>query len=124
MSAPAWVAYYRNYKRRQLFAILAAGELIADKLPKTPNRTSLMPLIFRCGAGALAARYSIADKTPQARRALLTTVGALSALAFSFGGYFLRKAIVNRTTAKDPVVAVIEDGIMLSTGAALKRIAG
>src|ERR1700682_4373674 len=44
-----------------IFSLLAIGELIADKMPKTPRRTSLVPLLARivtgglCGASLCAA---------------------------------------------------------------------
>src|SRR5438309_3537386 len=41
---PIWAA---------IFTLLAAGEYFADKLPKTPNRTSLGPLIVRLVFGGL-----------------------------------------------------------------------
>ena len=48
-----------------IFSVLAIGELIADKLPKTPKRTALAPLLARiltgglCGASLWAAAGTI-----------------------------------------------------------------
>jgi hypothetical protein len=39
-----------------IFSVLAIGELIADKLPKTPKRTALAPLLARILTGASAER--------------------------------------------------------------------
>ena len=36
-----------------IFSLLAIGELIADKMPKTPSRTSLVPLLARILMGGL-----------------------------------------------------------------------
>jgi uncharacterized membrane protein len=36
-----------------ILSLLAIGELIADKLPKTPSRTSLVPLLARILMGGL-----------------------------------------------------------------------
>src|SRR6266403_975088 len=36
-----------------IFSLLAIGELIADKMPKTPSRTSLVPLLTRILMGSL-----------------------------------------------------------------------
>ena len=33
-----------------MFALLAVGELIGDKLPKTPNRTAALPADWRASA--------------------------------------------------------------------------
>src|SRR2546430_13556787 len=38
---------------RSILSLLAIGELIADKMPKTPSRTSLVPLLARILMGGL-----------------------------------------------------------------------
>ena len=39
-----------------IFSLLAIGELVADKLPNTPKRTALGPLLARILLGGLTAR--------------------------------------------------------------------
>src|SRR6266516_2413528 len=48
-----------------IFSVLAIGELIADKLPKTPKRTALAPLLARILTGGLcgASLWAAAAKT-------------------------------------------------------------
>jgi uncharacterized membrane protein len=121
MSAIAWAAYYRGFKTYPYLGVLAAGEIVADKLPSTPNRISPLPLIFRCAAAAIASRLLIVGQKNQKSRLALSGVSAMSALVFTFGTYSLRKFIVKRARIKDPVVAVVEDSIMLTLGTNLKR---
>src|SRR5215469_9270288 len=49
-----------------IFTLAAIGELVADKLPKTPARTALGPLVARIVMGALcgACLYAAAAATP------------------------------------------------------------
>ena len=92
-----------------IFAALAVGELINDKLPKTPSRKALPSLIARIVMGALAggALCSAAgDSLP-----LGAVLGGVGAVAGTFGGYDGRKRLVKALQAPDWAVALMEDAI-------------
>ena len=91
-----------------LLTLLALGELIADKLPKTPSRTAPPGLIGRivlgglCGAAIYFAR-SNQGIWPGA------VVGATGGVVGCFGGYQVRTRLVKALASPDYVVAVLED---------------
>ena len=102
-------------------SLLAAGELIADKLPTIPKRTALAPLLARIVVGGLCGACLCAA----ARQPLV--IGALSggagAVAGAFGGYAVRKNLVSRLKIKDVLVAITEDVIAIGLGCILVSLA-
>jgi uncharacterized membrane protein len=120
MTAPAIITRaIRRKTAANIFAVLAAGELIADKLPKIPSRIKPGPLTARIISGALsaAALYS-ANNRPARYGALL---GGAGALAGSFGGFGARRLIVQSLHVPDPVIAVAEDVLAVAGGYSLAR---
>jgi uncharacterized membrane protein len=106
-----WVSFVGSKVAVGLFSLGAVGELISDKLPKTPSRLKQPGFSIRIVTGALcglilatAAPFSLIGG------ALL---GAIGAVAGSYLGYFVR----SRTTAKfglpDLPVALVEDVICI-----------
>ncbi len=94
-----------------IFTVLAIGEYIGDKLPRTPSRISAFPLIGRITFGGLVgAIVATALMGSIIEGALLGIIGALIG---SFGGYHLRRLAVERTGWPDLRVALIEDGLTL-----------
>jgi len=96
---------------------LAAGELVGDKLPNTPNRTAAPGLIGRCLSGALAGAGIYKASGNNGFTGAL--IGSAAALASSFGCFYLRKFVATKTNIADPVIGGIEDVIVTATGAAL-----
>src|ERR1700759_5551810 len=93
------------------FPFPALGELVADKLPKTPSRTAPPGLIARVLMGALCgACIAMAGEQGIAIGAILGVVGALVGC---FGGYQVRKRLVAALGTPDYVVAVVEDVIAI-----------
>ena len=90
-----------------IFSVLAIGELIADKLPKTPKRTALVPLLARIVTGGLcgASLWAAAGQSLLAGALLGGTGGLIGA----FAGYEIRRRIVNNLNIKDVFVAICED---------------
>src|SRR5262249_26933037 len=71
-----------------ILTLLAIAELVADKLPKTPNRTSPPGLIARIVTGALTGACVAASG---GQGALLgAMVGAVGGVAGCFGGHQAR----------------------------------
>ncbi|HKG02734.1 MAG TPA: hypothetical protein VKB03_06105 [Conexibacter sp.] len=95
--------------RRLAPLVAVAGELVLDKLPQTPSRTSPPGLVARLSSGA-AAGWLVAG-TPGA--AIGSAVAGLSA----FAGERARAALGRQTGLPDPLIAVGED--VLAIGLAL-----
>ncbi len=55
-----WAGWTGHLVTALIFSVLAAAEIAGDKLPKTPNRTCLAPMLGRVGvwrAGGSDRRY-------------------------------------------------------------------
>ena len=102
-----------------LLTALALGELIADKLPKTPNRTRPGPFAARIVSGALSG----AALTGVAGVSLIEGValGALGAVTGTLAGYTGRRRLVAALGVPDHLVAVAED--VVAVGGALLILA-
>ena len=94
-----------------VFTLLAVGELIADKLPKTPARTEPVGIIGRCifGAGSAAALTTLAG----APLALGIIVGALGALGGTYIGYLARRGLTVQAGIPDLPIALLEDVVAI-----------
>jgi uncharacterized membrane protein len=90
-----------------IFTLAALAEYVADKLPRTPNRTNAGPLIGRIVLGALSgAAVGAAARGTIFAAAVL---GALGAVLGAYAGYHARRQLVGRLQGKDLVVALGED---------------
>jgi uncharacterized membrane protein len=97
-----------------IFTIFALVELTADKLPKTPSRTTPVPLIFRLVLGALSgAALGIAGGQSLV---LAAVVGGIGAVAGAFGGYQIRHRIVAASKLPDFPIALLEDIVAIGGG--------
>ena len=98
-----------------IVTILAIAELINDKLPATPSRTTAVPLSVRIVTGAICgAALAVAGSQAVLLGAIIGIVGALVG---TFGGYQVRHQIVTQLKVKDIVVALTED--LIAIGGAL-----
>jgi uncharacterized membrane protein len=95
-----------------IFSVLAIGELIGDKLSKTPKRTSFAPLLARVLLGGLSG----ASLFTAAGESLLTgaLLGGTGGLIGAFIGYEIRRRIVNNLHIKDIFVAICEDLVAIA----------
>ncbi len=118
-SGAPW-GWLRSSKVGIATSLLAAGEVVSDKLPIVPSRLEPAPLGGRLTFGALAgAACSPARRGSRLRGALL---GAAGAGMGAYGGYRLRAMLRRDTGVPDPVWGAVEDGIALGIGfLALKR---
>jgi len=94
--------------------VLAIGELIGDKLPKTPSRTAPLGLTARVvlgGASAAALAVSARSGVP-----LEALAGAIGGVAGAFGGYNVRHFLVAKKHLPDFVVALAEDAVAIVGG--------
>jgi uncharacterized membrane protein len=99
--------------------LLEIGEMIVDKLPVAPSRTSPPPLLGRAAFGAFVGAALFVS---EGRRAAVGGgLGAVSALAGAYAGEHLRLLGAERLGIPDPVVALLEDGVVLFGAARLLR---
>ena len=94
-------------------AIACAGELVADKLPRTPSRLSPQGLggrlIFAGLAAAVLARRGAGSPVPA------VVIASAAALAAAKIGHDTRRGLNRRFP--DPVVALAEDGLAVGLAA-------
>ncbi|HEY0564186.1 MAG TPA: hypothetical protein VGC88_01310 [Terriglobales bacterium] len=98
-------------------AILAGGEVVADKLPGVPDR--IQPPVFaaRIGLGALCgAIVGISESEDVPQYAMLGGVGAVVG---TLAGYYGRRYLTTEVGVPDFEVALVEDAIAISLGAGL-----
>lgn len=113
-----WAAWTGKVAAVAAFTVLALAEMVADKLPRTPDRTSAGPLIGRLVFGGLIGSISAtAMDGPGIEGSLLGIVGA--ALG-AFAGFMIRRDTVEKIGCADWKVALAEDLItVLLAGFAL-----
>jgi uncharacterized membrane protein len=89
-----------------IFSILAVVELIGDKLPMTPKRTALIPLLARIGSGGFcAACFFLSTPT--------VLLGVVGAMVGAFGGYAIRRRLTSGAAIKNFFVALCEDAVAI-----------
>jgi uncharacterized membrane protein len=97
-----------------IFTLFAVVELIADKLPSSPNRTAPPGLIARLFLGALCGEaIALAGADSMVIGAVL---GALGGIAGAFGGYQARTRLVKALKVPDFVIATLEDALAIGAG--------
>jgi len=111
---PPQLTWLQGLFGRLLTSVFAAGELVADKLPFTPARTRVGPLIGRLLIGA-GVGYLMAEK-PGA------LVGALGAFAGTFGGFQARRALTGGLGLPDLLVALVEDAVAIGLAVEATRL--
>lgn len=84
--------------------MLTIAELVVDKLPKTPSRKTLGPLIGRLVLGGLSGA------------ALCAAPGGLGGIAGTFLGYELRTRLVKTVKVPDFLIAPLEDVVAVGGG--------
>lgn len=122
-AAPALLGYFASNREnnssasRKIFAVLgllAAGELVGDKLPFTPNRTDAPGLIARVISGAAVGGLLCARGKKSVPAGIAT--GAASSVAAAYAGQNIRQAIAEKSGIPDAVVGAVEDAIAIGIG--------
>jgi uncharacterized membrane protein len=94
--------------------MIAAGEIVVDKLPGMPDRTEPPILAARLASGALAG----AAVVTAARRS--AWIGALAGAVAAFAAAHLfmraRRQIARRADLPDPLIAAAEDVLAIGAG--------
>jgi uncharacterized membrane protein len=95
-----------------VFTVLAVAEIVADKLPKVPNRTAPGPLLWRLVLGGLAGAIAATSlEGPGIEGVLLAVIGAILG---TFGGFMVRRDLVQNIGCPDWPVAVGEDVLTIA----------
>ena len=90
-----------------ILTLLALGELVADKLPRTPNRTEPLGLIARVLTGGLTGACVAAGGGQSAHLGAL--LGVLGGVVGCFASYQARTSLVKMLGTRDIYVALVED---------------
>ena len=90
-----------------IFTLQAIVELVADKLPQTPSRTSPPGLIARILMGGLTGACVAAGGGQKA--VLGALLGVVGGIVGCFGGYHARTGLVKALGVPDIYVALVED---------------
>jgi uncharacterized membrane protein len=91
---------------RALYASGAVGELVVDKLPKTPSRLEPAGVASRLGFGALAG--AMLGERLESNVAVAAALGAAASVATTYGGAWWRRTS-SRRFRKDLPGALVED---------------
>jgi len=122
-AAAAWAAHLRWIKLQgalaligsvpvvAIFTLLAAFELIADKMPWIPDRTTTMSLVARGVMGALTGACVAAGGGQWA--VIGAACGVAGSMAGAFAGFHARKRLAQALDVPDIYVALVEDLICL-----------
>jgi uncharacterized membrane protein len=118
MLGPTLVGHLRLPAAAQrALTAMAAGEMVADKLPWIPARTDSLPLAGRIGLGALAAAAAVRRD----RRLIAGIAGAAGALVGTYAWYHLRRAATHRLGVPGVAAGLAEDALATAAGTLLLR---
>lgn len=108
------LAFLGSSRLSKVIVVMELGELVGDKLPKTPSRSALPPLLGRAASGALV---GAAVFVSEGRRATTgAALGSTAAIVAAFAGERLRALAVEKTGLPDPAIALAEDATVLLIG--------
>jgi uncharacterized membrane protein len=106
-----WAAWTGHLTTAIIFSVLAAGELVGDKLPKTPNRTNVVPMLGRLVFGGLVGAIVATGLDGSVFEGILLSVSG--AFVGAHAGYLVRRELVILLGWEDWHVAVAEDVIAI-----------
>lgn len=105
--APTGLAFLAHPVVAVVLTLAAVGELVGDKLPRTPARTALPPFVFRVVLGGLG---GAAIGLGTGGTALVPAIlGAVGAVAGTLGGYAFRMRVPRKLRLADFPFALAED---------------
>ncbi len=128
MMAPALLSYFASRpgnddfednflaspKITVVLGLLAAGELVGDKLPSTPNRTETLGLTARIFSGAFVGGLICAAHKKNVR--VGSFIGVLSVITTAFAGQNIRSVIADRSGIPSAVLGAVEDAAAVGIG--------
>lgn len=100
----------------RLLPLLAAGEILFDKLPFTPDRTDALPLAGRALMGGIVGAVVAGEDRSSVWAGAL--IGAVAAIAVAHVAYQARKH-ADKHIPKG-LSAIVEDSVVLGLGTAMR----
>jgi len=94
-----------------IFTVLAIGELVNDKLPKTPSRKAPASFAVRIVMGAFSGGAIGASRQSLVAGLIL---GAIGAVVGTLGGYEARVRLAKAFAGKDLPIALLEDLVAIA----------
>lgn len=112
--AGSHLAFFANPIVLIIFSLLAVGELVADKVPSIPRRTTAGPLAARIVFGGICGgAFAVAGGAPFGMSCFL---GAVGGLIGAFTGYTARRVAIYNSRFPDLAVALFEDLVAAGGG--------
>lgn len=102
-----WAFWTAKLVTAIVFTLLALAEYVGDILPKTPARTAPAPLMARLVFGGLIGAIVATGLYGSEVEGIILAVSG--AAVGAFGGFLVRREIVERLGCKDWPVALVED---------------
>lgn len=115
-----WASWLANIITVIVFTALAIGELVTDKLPKTPARTAPPVFAARIVMGGLAG--AALGAWPHWTFTALGA-GVIGAVLGTLGGYQARKRLA-AVAGRDLPIALLEDAVAIVGGFAIAAATG
>lgn len=103
----------------KVITMMAAAEMVADKLPYIPSRTDPAPLIGRAASGALTG-FAVSQHRGGNKLAG-SLLGAVAAIGTTFLFHRIRKEVAARAIIPDWMTAGLEDALVLVAGSRLSE---
>jgi uncharacterized membrane protein len=111
-----WASWMANIITALILTVFAIGELVVDKLPKTPPRTAAPSFAARIVLGAFAGAV-IGAAWHYTFSAL--GAGVVGAVLGTLGGYQARRRLVAARHGQDLPIALLEDAVAILGGFAI-----
>ena len=115
-----WASWVANIITVIVLTVLAVGELVNDKLPKTPARTAAPIFAARIITGGFAG--AVLGAWPHWTFTALGS-GVIGAVLGTLGGYQARKRLA-AVAGKDLPIALLEDAVAIAGGFAILAMTG
>jgi uncharacterized membrane protein len=107
-----WAAWMASATAVVVFTVLALAEIVADKLPRAPDRISLGPLTARLVFGGLIGSIAATAMIGPGLEGVL--LGVVGAALGAFAGFMIRRDMVERIGCAEWKVALVEDLIAVA----------
>ncbi len=116
-----WASWVGNLVTVIVFSLLAAGELVVDKLPKTPARTAPPSFAARIVSGAFAGAV-IGTNIAWGYTWSALGAGVVGAVLGTLGGYHARARLTTAANGRGTPIALLEDVVAVLGGFGLAAI--
>lgn len=99
--------------------LLAAAEITGDKIPNGPDRIALPQVLARVASGAFVGATIFKANRQSVIDGIL--IGGASALAITYGSFYVRKYADKLPFVKEPFSGIVEDAVALGTGISILK---